>query len=60
MKKYERVFLDGWNAGLEEMLDLVEEMQLDTNNKQTIKALQEIETWINAKQNYYQLVRTDK
>jgi hypothetical protein len=60
MRKYERVFLDGWNAGLEEMLDLIEEMQSDTKNRNTLKALQEIETWINGSQNYYQLLRKEK
>jgi hypothetical protein len=56
-KRTQRIYLDGWNAGLEEMLDLIEEMQEDNSNKNTAKALDEIEAWIHKTQNYFQLVK---
>ena len=52
-RKRNRAFIEGWNASLEEMSILVSEMQEDTNNKQTTKVLNEIQSWINKTFDYW-------
>jgi hypothetical protein len=52
-RKRQKAFIQGWNASLEEMWDLIAEMQDDTKNKQTLKALDEIESWIKKTMDYW-------
>ena len=52
-RKRQKAFIQGWNASLEEMWDLIAEMQEDTKNKQTLKALDEIESWIKKTMDYW-------
>ena len=59
-RKRNKAFIEGWNASLEEMSDLITEMQEDTNNKQTTKALEEIESWINKTFDYWGIYKDKK
>lgn len=56
-KQRQKVFIQGWNASLEEMWDLIGEMQEDTKNKQTLKALDEIESWIKKTMDYWGILK---
>ena len=49
-------FVTGWNSALEEMLDMIEDLQGETNNKQAQERLDYIEGWIELTKNYWQLV----
>ena len=56
-RQRQKAFIQGWNASLEEMWDLVVEMQEDTKNKQTLKALDEIESWIKKTMDYWGIIK---
>ena len=59
-KRTDRIFVGGWNSALSEIEELIEEMQGDTNNKQTVKALEEILGTIASHYNYYGLIKETK
>lgn len=56
-KQRQKAFIQGWNASLEEMWDLIAEMQEETKNKQTLKALDEIESWIKKTMDYWSIFK---
>ena len=49
-------FVTGWNSALEEMLDMIGDLQGETNNKQAQERLDYIEGWIERTKSYWQLL----
>jgi hypothetical protein len=52
-------FVQGWNASLYELEDLLDEME-DTKNKKVLETIQEIRNFIKSTENYWQLIKVDK
>jgi hypothetical protein len=52
-------FVQGWNASLYELEDLLDEME-DTKNKKVLETIQEIRDFIKTTENYWQLIKVDQ
>jgi len=52
-------FVQGWNASLYELEDLLDEME-DTKNRKVLETIQEIRNFIRTTENYWQLIKVDK
>ena len=53
-------FVQGWNASLDELQDVLDEMEGETNSKPVHKILQDIRNWISVTEDYFQLIKVDK
>ena len=51
-------FVQGWNASLYELEDLLDEME-DTKNKKVLETIAEIRGFIKNTENYWQLIKVN-